>query len=316
MPAICGVSPYVTALDIYLSKVNPAPEREQLTYSDPRRVGQLIEPTIARLYCERTGKTLVKADTQNTHPTLSWMNASLDYVHADDGEPVDCKNTSRIDAWGEDGTDQVPYHIAIQMHHQMEVAEKDRAHVAAFFFGNTLKVYTINRDEELAASLIEIGNDFWRMVEERTPPEPDWSHKATPNVIKKLYDKVESRTVYLGETEQVWIKRYFSLQDEIKRLGEEADELKARLLAAMGNAELAILPDGHRITRKQADRAEKVVKAYSFIDTRLYRPTKKSAQGYVEQEYDSAADEAKATIQWLGRIAEHEALKKPKQKGK
>lgn len=274
MPAICGVSPYQTALDVYLSKVNPVnPKAEKLSDNDPRRVGQIIEPTIARLYAERTGKRLLKAPSQSVHPALSWMNASLDYIHEDDHEPVDCKNTSKLEGWGEEGTDQVPYHIAIQMHHQMEVCGSKRAHVAAFFFGNTLKVYTIERDDQVAMQLIEIGNEFWQMVEDRTPPEPDWSHPATPKVIKKLYNRIEPRTVQLTDTERVMVEKYFEADTMAKSYSDQAEQLKAMLQASIGNAELAEIPGGYRMTRKSSSRKETVIPAYSFIDFRILRPS-------------------------------------------
>lgn len=285
MPAICGVSPYQTALGIYLSKVNPVePKDENLPFDDPRRVGQIVEPTIARLYAERTGKTLRKGPAQTVHPSISWMNASLDYLHDDDGEPVDCKNVTTFDSeelakWGDDGTDQVPHHIAIQMHQQMEVSGASRAHVAALFHGRTLKVYTIERDNQLAWDLIEIGNEFWQMVENRTPPEPDWRHPSTPAVIKRLYNRVEPRTVKLGQTELAHRLKVEEAKEQIKRLQSVIDDGEMRIKAAMGNAERAEFPDGGYATRKECFIGEVVIKPYKKMDFRMYGPKKtKSAK--------------------------------------
>lgn len=233
-----------------------------------------MEPVIAKMYAEKTGKNLVKAPMLTKHPSISWMNASLDYLHEDDGEPVDCKNTTMTEGWGEEYTDQVPMHYHLQMVQQLEVSGANQAHLAVLFFGSQLRVYTIKKDDQLASYLIEIGNDFWRMVEAGTPPEPDWEHKATPNVMKRMYDRVEKRTIQLGDNTLSLVKQYFEAKEIASEYAKKEATLKAMLASQIGNAELAELPEGYRITRSKQYRAEKVVPAYEFIDLRICRPRK------------------------------------------
>lgn len=275
--ALCGVCPYKTALHVYLAKVRSGPpDQEEDPGLDYRMIGNVIEPAIARMYVQETGKDLVKPPAIAAHPKLSWMIASVDYQHKDDGEPVDCKNVGVMQRkqWGAKGSDQAPAHYVLQMQHQMEVLDKDKAHLAVLFGGNDFAVYTIHRDYLIAGKLVEVGHQFWEMVEARRPPEPDFAHPHAEKVLRMLYAAVEKRVVTLGDEELARVKNLFERQEQAKLLAAEIQREKAILLSRMGNADLAELPEGYTLTRKLVKRKEVVIPASQYVDFRPHKPAR------------------------------------------
>lgn len=279
MPAVMGIDPYKTALDVYLSKVQPiGPAQHDAT--DYRRIGLLIEPVIAKLFADKMGVTLKKAPPISWHPAISWMFASLDYqIELDDGkvEPVDCKNTSKSGEWGEEETDSVPVHIGVQMQQQMEVVDASKSHLAVLMWGNQFSNYVVHRDDELIALMMEAGDAFWQMVEKRTPPEPDWTHPACAKAVSRLYQSVEHRTVHLDDKILSVMKDFLKRKEDIKNAVEFNEALEARLKAAMGTADLAEFSDGSKMTRKLIERKEVVIPSSTYVMWRAYGPKKPKA---------------------------------------
>lgn len=278
-PAVTGVSPWGTPLDVYLSKISPIREDADSDMTGPQAMGHVMEPVIAQLYAKEMGMALRKPPLIIRHPQLNFMFASLDYQRAEDGIIVECKNTSNREGWGEPGTDQVPINYLIQVQHQMECADVDEAHIPVLFFGRDFEIFVVERDYEVGAMIIDIEHRFWQHVVNRTPPEPDWAHPNTPKLIKKLYQKVEPRTIALGIEAVDLVEQYQSFAKHKTESEKAADFTKAQLLAMMGEASEATLPNGLTLTRKTIDKVSFVMPASSYVDFRVKKPsTKKPAK--------------------------------------
>lgn len=280
-PCVAGVSSWGTPLDIYLSKVKPInPDHDpDADMTEQQRMGHVMEPIIARLYAKEMGMALRKPPAIIRHPQLNFMFASLDFQRAEDGIIVECKNKRSREGWGESQSDQVPIDINIQVQHQMECADVEEAHVAVLFSGHEFDFFIVERDYEVGAMLIDIENRFWQHVVNRIPPEPDWAHPNTPKLIKKLYQTVEQRTIALGDEAVDLVEQYQSFAKHKIESEEAANFTKARLLALMGEASEATLPNGLTLTRKTIERASYVMPASTYVDFRIKKPsTKKPAK--------------------------------------
>lgn len=268
--AVCGLSPYSTALAVWLDKVQPVEPTEP---TERQRWGLLLEPAIAQGYELQTGHKLMVPD-RAVHPKYPFMAATGDRYADDgyDGRLVQIKNVGRDDGqWGEPGSDEIPRHYLLQCQHEMSVYGVDRCDLAALFGGNELRIYAIRYDPQLAEDLAGILGSFWGLVESRTPPEPDWLHPTTPALIDRLHRPRAGVEVELSEDLLGYVQDYEIHGRHIKNLDRARAADKARLIAAMGDAQRARCA-GYTLSRTERERRGYEVKATTYTDFRVKPP--------------------------------------------
>jgi putative phage-type endonuclease len=187
--AIAGLDPYRNALDVFLTKTGQAPPFEGNEFT---RWGNRLEAVIADEYAERLGVTVSAPGATLRHATETWMLATPDRLVLTDDPNVswglECKSRGHRQAerWGEHGTDEVPHDVAAQCHWSMAVTGLARWDVAVLIGGNDFRVYTLERDEAIAAGLIDIGRRFWfDHVVAGVHPPLDGSDTAHAFIAKK-----------------------------------------------------------------------------------------------------------------------------------
>jgi putative phage-type endonuclease len=265
---VLGLSRFGTALDVYLSKVRPADATEMTTHQE---WGVRAEPMIAAAICDHHGWTLNKIPTV-IHREHRFLRASPDRLNQS-GEAVEIKTTARADGWGEPETDEVPEDYWLQAQHQLEVLHETYGTEVCWVFvlvgGSDFRRYRVPRDPGYLDTVFDPLREFWRCVEEETPPPPDWSHRSTLDALQKLHTPIKGRAVSLDDEAQRLADRYSALGDEISGLKDQRDEVKARLVAALEDAETGMLPDGRLVARKEVHRKEYTVQATSYFDLRI-----------------------------------------------
>ncbi len=178
-PELAHLAKKKNATDIWLRLVHgiDQPRRAVMTR------GTRVEPILRELYRETIGAV---ADPPGTlaHPVHEWACASPDGVTP--GFVQEFKTCSEWirDQWGEPGSDRVPDDYGMQIQWLLEVVGRPFAHVLVAF-GRDFKeddgqpgfaitdtaAYVVNRDERLAASMVELGQRFWsEHVIPRVPP--------------------------------------------------------------------------------------------------------------------------------------------------
>lgn len=228
VPAICGLSPWSTAIDVYLSKIGQA---DEIVPSDAMEAGNRFEDTIGAWYHDRTGRLLVKGQTTR-HPDHAHHLCTPDFLWADDPQGLTQIKLvlGSADDWGEeeDGEDAVPEYVRAQELWEMHVTGRQVADVCAFgaFRGpKKLRTYRIHRDDEAIGFLREIVDRFWTdNVLARVQPAIDGSDK-TREWLRKRYPN--NNGVMLASTPEAI---------ELARQYREAEEAAAPHLAAMDEA--------------------------------------------------------------------------------
>jgi len=177
------LSRYKSAVDVYIDKT-----KEILTPrsdSAASRRGRRLEPIVLDMYEEEHG-AILRNPPQVTSRLYPFMFASLDASRIDDGRPVEAKTAGKFVAhqWGDAETDDIPQEYLIQVTHQAIVVEKDVADLSALLTLDDFRKYTITKDPELAAMIVEGLRLFWLRVENREPPEP-----TTGEEVERLYRK-------------------------------------------------------------------------------------------------------------------------------
>lgn len=264
--AVLGVSPYpnATRLNVYLRKLGRMPE---IVENAAMRRGKRQEGMILDEYRELTGQA-VADQVFLVHPILPHMTATLDGVR-DDGAIVEIKCVGYRSAhqWGEEGTDEIPWHYLCQVHHQLAVSGAPRAEVAALIGGSDLRIYQVARDDQVIARIEELLTEFWAHVVNEVPPEITGIDLP---LMRHLYPDTVGM-IELGDEQLELVRVFEQLGGAIKEQEAERAAVKTQILDAMGNASLASLPDGRQLTRKLVEVGESQItrKAYSFIDFRI-----------------------------------------------
>lgn len=252
--AICGLSPWRTALDVYCEKIAP-PDAPQPAMNPAMEWGHRLEPVIAQAYADTTGAALAIPAAIEKHATKPFMLASLDREWADKSRIVECKSTSERmgGKWGEPGTDDIPEMYLLQVQHQLAVTGLAVADVAVLVGTHDFRIYTVRRHAELIAQLEQMEEDFWKAVLCKEPPQPDWKHPNTLNLIRNMFGVSGDIVELTGECE-LHAARYNVVREQIGKLEAEKKELQAKLMFLMGEAPVAHIAGGFKASRRWVKR--------------------------------------------------------------
>lgn len=168
-PAILGLSPWATALDVWAVKMGITEDFGGNTATD---LGHELEDWIARQWAKATGRNYWAPGITQRHPDLPHIAASVDrFAASPDGmvwegsasdELLECKLVGPNVAWS--WAEGPPIYVVIQVQVQMAVAGAERAHVCALIVdrGFEWKSWTIERDDAAIATIIERLDAWWQ----------------------------------------------------------------------------------------------------------------------------------------------------------
>lgn len=236
--AIVGESPYTDAFSLWAEKTGKVPASE---VGDAAEWGNILEPVILDCAGKALGRRVVKSTGTFTHPDLACVRVNPDgFVDASKrGNPiVEGKSTSISEGWGEDGSDQVPTHVLIQVTMQMRCTNSAFAHVARLYhkMGHPdFKLYTVAFSRSLSDALDEAAGEFWRVnVQGDTPP--DVTAMSLPTLGQM------PRAAKLVQVDPSIVKAFTDARAASKAAEEAADEAKAQLVSALGDGDAAEVP--------------------------------------------------------------------------
>jgi putative phage-type endonuclease len=242
--AAIGLSDYETPLHIYLRKRKLLSDKEE---TERMRMGKRLEPIILDEYGHQTGFKV-----QPTSQLLHWaedpcISATPDAdVFEASGVKfvVDAKSsTVRMSGkWGEEHSDEIPTDYLIQGQQQMLVADVDRCDFAVLMDG-VVRRYTVRRNDRLIKSMVAGLKELIERIVEGEPPEANWEHSKTPELIKNLYGVDANKAIVLDLDTHITWEEYRSVASMITALEKKKKELQARVLAVMGDAATARFPD-------------------------------------------------------------------------
>lgn len=251
-PAACNVSPYSSAFQLCLEKT-----RQINLPFDPDQVermeaGLVIEDAIVELYRRRRNCEVRRDLPMFFHSSLNYMSATPDgEAYTADEETVtwgvESKNTQfrMFDASGEDenkfgeeGTDAVPLQYLFQAQQQMEVMGWSSVDIPALFDGWKLRVYTVDRSDELIASITDAEKELAERVCNGELPEPHWRHARTEKVLKSVYGVVPKKKVVRGDDLRGWWLKREEIKLKIDELTADLSEATSRIIAGFEDAEI------------------------------------------------------------------------------
>lgn len=240
-PVAVGLSRYKSPLELWMEKTGKKPS-EDLSAKEAVFWGTTLEPIVAQVYAERTGKKVRRVNAVLQHPEYRFMLANLDRA-VEGGGVLEIKTAGlRSQSQWEEG---VPLAYQIQVLHQLAVTGKEWADVAVLIGGQEFRIYRMARDAAKIAQLIEMEQAFWQHVEKQTPPEVDGSASSS-RALALLYP--QHSTVLVDYRERPEMNALFSALLEARQRSQSAEQqetiLEQRVKEAIGEAEGALFHQG------------------------------------------------------------------------
>ena len=258
--AALGLSPFTSPVALWLDKTEG---REDIDNEWFKR-GRQLEGPIAAMFAEETGFEVEYHPVMLrslAHP-LMLCNFDRLVIEADGGLAIlECKNigSHNSDEW-EDGP---PIHYRLQGQHYLAVTGLDRLYFAALIGGHRLVIYTVERDDALIADMIAAEEAFWTLVELKRMPDIDGSD-ATTTALKQHYAKVERESVEVGSEMLTLVDQHHAAKALVKVAEDRLAEIDNKIIALIGDAEIATVEGNATVTRKSQTKKESVVKASTF----------------------------------------------------
>lgn len=247
---VCGVSKWKTALELYYEINGARPPREE---SEAMMWGKMLESPILERYSRMYNMTVIRPSHMYISTERPFIAASLDAETEDEDGPISIEvkcSTSRNyspedcverDCFG-DGPQDIPNDYMMQIQQQLYVTGYSRCDMPVLFDGNTLRVYSIPRNEALIKKLVERATAFYLAVLNGEPPTPDWDHPTTLDLAKHLYDVSPGARITLSEEGAKWFAKWQQAKDDIKTSEFLRDEAFAHVAMEIADAEVAEVP--------------------------------------------------------------------------
>lgn len=263
--AAVSLNPYASQFDLWQEKLGIIPP---FIGNERTRWGKLHEPVVRQETAERRGVTIKLPPDVLVHPRFAFAACHPDGI-IDDGRVLYEGKTARYpDGFGEEGTDQVPQHYLVQCQHNMGIIGAERTILSTLIGGSELRIYDIPADKEMQQMLFEAEARFWHYVQEKCPPPPDLSRADALEVLKRMYPGTSGEIIQADEAAAKLRASWDAQKLIAKNATALADQAKAALLAAMGEATFLAFPDGKSLRRAIVNRKGYEVKASSYIDAR------------------------------------------------
>ena len=267
-PVLLGLSTFASIIELWGYKSGRLIQDDS-EQTDRQRWGVILEPHVAEEYERRTGRSLRRVAELLRSSKHPFMLATPDYAwESPDGiVPVEIKTTdfSRRSDW----VDGPPPRVNVQCQHQMLVTGAKRASVGLLVGGNMFMWADVERDDALCLQILDACETFWGMVQSGILPPVD-ATEQTRAALKMLFPRAaegESLTLAIDAVE--WSRHLQAAKHAEKMAKDAARGYENQIIAALGNAETGVLPDGSgAFTYKTVRRKEHVAKASEFRQLR------------------------------------------------
>ncbi len=247
--AICGVSPFTSARQIYLRKTGQYDESLEVSEAAKERMyfGRLLEPIVAEEYAHRTGNKLITLKATLQHKDYEWALANVDRLIVDDeGKPIgvlECKTSSEYnnEAW-ENGEILTSY--IYQLNWYMWILGLDRGAIACLVGGNKFYHYDVFRNDELLNNIIiPKAKDFW-FNNILALKEPELQSNDT-NFVNSKYSEVKknSEIILDDDIANELAKTVVECKTKVKELEAIIEEAQNKLKERLKDNEIGYTKD-------------------------------------------------------------------------
>jgi len=228
-PAICGVSPWRTPLQVWEDKrglTGPQEDNPAMFW------GRTLEPVIRQKYSDETGREVLLPTEILHHPTHEFMLANIDGFTRDPGRLVEIKTTAYPTGWGDPGTDEIPLSYIFQVQHYLIITGFPVADIPVLIGGRDFRIYEVQADQELQQMIIAKEAEFWELVTSGVPPAP-----VNYADVIRLYRRSEAKQITATEEIEKAVEFLVMVRSNMKMLEEREEETKKTIFEFMKEAD-------------------------------------------------------------------------------
>ena len=229
VPAILGVSPYKSRLQLYLEKTD---QLEEQPIGPAGLRGVLLEDAVAKMWeAEHPDRKLRSWHGILRRKDAPWKYASLDRTVIGDRHIVEIK-TSSSPRWS---LFPIPPEVEAQVRWQMICSGYRRATVAALLGGLVVRFETVEWDDEKHQRIEAEVEAFWADVQDRHQPEPS---PLDSEIFDRLNPRDNGETIVVesGSELATLITQYLGAKDALATCEAAVNEAQARIKEQMKEA--------------------------------------------------------------------------------
>lgn len=264
---IVGLSRWASPFSVWADKTGRAAEKED---TEAMRQGRDLEDYVARRWMEETGKRGYRLPAMLYHPKYPFAHADVDRMVMGENAGLECKTTFSLDLKQFNGI-EFPVQYYAQCVHYLAVTGADRWYLAVLAYGRGFFTFVLERDQAEIDALMAAEADFWKLVEQDTPPDADGS-EATSAALREIFPISEQTTADLFGRDSV-LREYMRLKEDKKALDTRIGEIENTIKADMGEAESGLCGSFHiswKSQNRQTFQAKEFAKDHPSIDLAPY----------------------------------------------
>jgi putative phage-type endonuclease len=248
-PIIMGYSSYKTPYQLYLEKTGIVSNDDEI--NEQQYWGNEIEPLIIKRFAKENNVTVDLPDTIY-HPEYPFLFANLDgWISAENAVvEAKCANSYQRKEWDMACSDGIPLVYLIQIAKQVAVTNATRGYCAVLIGGCEYRQFVYERDKALEDLIIQSDINFWENVEKRIEPAPINTSDCRLKFRTVSPEKVVNSTYKTGSA----LCELMNVKNEMKRLTDEEDKLKMKLMSHMGDAEYLMGLEGQLMATWKANK--------------------------------------------------------------
>ena len=228
---IVGLSPYATPYTVWADKTGRLPEQED---NEAMRQGRDLEEYVAERWMDATGKTVRHSNAILYNSLYPFAHADIDRTVVGENAGLECKTTSTLNL-KQFKNAEFPEKYYAQCVHYLAVTGAARWYLAVLVYGRGFFAFTLERDQAEIDALMGAERDFWKLVEQDTPPALD-GLEPTGNALQSIYPISTGGDIHLFGREHL-LSQYVDLQSQKERVLDQISEIENTIKADMGEAE-------------------------------------------------------------------------------
>ena len=239
--AVCGINKYKSPVELWMDKTGQLPPQE---VGEAAYWGTQLETIVRAEFTKRTGIEVTKPNVILQSEEHPFMLANLDGTCEvpDVGTCIFEAKTASAYKAGE-WEDTIPDEYQLQIQHYMAVTGYAGAYIAVLIGGNTFRWKFIERDEELISMLIELETDFWKHVQDCTPPPLDGSNASAKFLADRFCDSIPQSHITLPDTAVTLLAQYDEACEQLEIVTEQKQRAENLLKEMMGENEMGTAGD-------------------------------------------------------------------------
>ena len=264
---IVGLSRWASPFSVWADKTGRAAEKED---TESMRQGRDLEDYVARRWMEETGKRVYRLPAMLYHPKYPFAHADVDRMVIGENAGLECKTTFSLDLKQFNGV-EFPVQYYAQCVHYLAVTGAGRWYLAVLAYGRGFFTFVLERDQAEIDALMAAEADFWKLVEQDTPPDADGS-EATSAALREIFPISEQTTADQFGRDTV-LREYMRLKEDKKALDTRIGEIENTIKADMGEAESGLCGSFHiswKSQNRQTFQAKEFAKDHPSIDLAPY----------------------------------------------